>query len=325
MQQMQTFGLRQLGAELERHREDGHVTDLWVGIERAAEQTEAVVRRIDVALVEDDHRRGSRRERVLSLVPEEAEAALDQGDVAVREVGEVVGLASAGRCAVAFEVDVDGGDIRVGCAIRRVLHLHEVRAVHVGVGARGGLLDRGRVDDADVVREGLGRDGVSGGEQPLLDVRRPTPRSRVSRPARVPSLALAMAWNAWRCSVTPPAVTAVRSADVSIGWSARVDVAAPTVMASASDRAAPALMVVRFTCVVSLVAMFVPERHVERNEPTVWSRSDPGAAIRTRAHRRRGRRSGSSPSRASNPACAATGRGRLAEGVGAGHGASIRG
>ena len=76
-------------------------------VERAAEQAEAVVAGDDVALVEDDDAAGAGRGGVVGLDREVARAALDEGDVAGGEAGEVGRLAAARRGAVAGEVDVD--------------------------------------------------------------------------------------------------------------------------------------------------------------------------------------------------------------------------
>ena len=62
-------------AEVERGADCRDGSDRWV--QRAEEQTEPVVVRIDVALVEHDHRAGASGGSVVDLDPEEAPTTLD--------------------------------------------------------------------------------------------------------------------------------------------------------------------------------------------------------------------------------------------------------
>jgi hypothetical protein len=103
---------------------------------------------------------------MIAAVAPAASAALDERDLSAHRRGEVGGLAAAvGR------VDVDRDDRPRDVARARVAHVLEVGAVDVGRRVGGELLERRRTDQlVEGEVEGLARDGVAGGLQPLLHV-----------------------------------------------------------------------------------------------------------------------------------------------------------
>jgi hypothetical protein len=158
----------ELGAEREGRAQRGDGRHRRV--ERAEEQAEAVVPGHDVALVEDDHRAGTRRRGVVDLVAEEARAPLDEGDVPRREAGEVRGLATARRRPVTGEVDVD--DLHRSCDVgrARVVHRREVLVRDVDRGRRCRLLHGAGLEDELLVGELLPAHLVAGIAEEVLDV-----------------------------------------------------------------------------------------------------------------------------------------------------------
>ena len=113
--------------------------------ERAGHDAEAIGL---LALVEDDDADGSRRLRVLDLLPERARPALDERDRAGREIGEVGRLTTGGRSARRAVADghhdVDGDDAPVTSPDAGEVHRDELVRVCEHPGRGRGQLERRR-------------------------------------------------------------------------------------------------------------------------------------------------------------------------------------
>ena len=153
-------------------------------VERPGDDAESIVGRVDVPLVEDDHRDGARGLRGLGLLAEGAGAALDERDRARREAGVVGRGAAAGRAAGRGDHDATRERKRrrevsgPGVVHGRVLG---VQALGVRLRVRRDALEGARVEDELVVGEVLDRDVVPRVGQQTGDV---VDRCRVARRAR---------------------------------------------------------------------------------------------------------------------------------------------